>query len=554
MVRILCCMLLAACSTTLAAQSAPLTGADWQADLDFVVETIVSTHPHAFGRSGAWEFRAAARDLRREIPRLTPEQIVVRLAALVARLEDGHTSLQPYVGEGAAGGFVTWFPIRFRQFGDGLFVTMAPAARPELVGAQVLRLGTVEADEALRRASALVPAENPHWVEVNAPIHLSSGEALLGLGVIADPSTLPLRVRTAGGVEQDVQLAGVVAPQTPAWFWRWLRGPVGTEVVHGFDPLPVHLTLQTAGQPSYAFAYLEDSGTLYVHQIGFWDAGEESLLEFWDRLWRFYETHDVQRLIYDLRINGGGNGARVVPITHGFVRHPELEEPGRLFVLTGGKTFSAAVMMVAAMQRHTQATLVGTPMGAAYLQHGDAGTFTLPASGLELHVSTLYHQLSRSDDDRRAISPHVPAPVSAADYFAGRDPALEAITSGKALRVVDQFDVHGGDRALATLADWHRRFADLDWWRPFAERELNSAAYRLLRGGRFADAQAAFHLNADTFPDSGNVWDSLAESYLEAGDRANARRYYQKALAIDPGNGNAAAILERLAAEDDSAD
>ena len=71
-----------------------------------------------------------------------------------------------------------------------------------------------------------------------------------------------------------------------------------------------------------------------------------------------------------------------------------------------------------------------------------------------------------------------------------------------------------------------------------------------MRSGRVADAQAAFHLNAETFPESGNVWDSLAESYLEAGDSASARRYYEKSLAIDPGNGNAVAMLESLAESD----
>jgi tetratricopeptide (TPR) repeat protein len=237
-------------------------------------------------------------------------------------------------------------------------------------------------------------------------------------------------------------------------------------------------------------------------------------------------------------------------MVHAFIRHPELEQPGRLFVLTSGKTFSAAVMMVSAMEQHTAATIVGTPMGAAYVSHGDAGTVRLPASGLELNVSTLYHQLSRSDDDRREISPQVPAPISSAEYFAGRDPALEAITSGAALRIADRFAVFGAEATLATLREWHARYADLAWWRPFAERELNSAAYVLLRSGRVADAQAAFHLNAETFPQSGNVWDSLAESYLVAGDKATARRYYEKSLAIDPGNGNAAAQLESLSQGD----
>lgn len=546
MIRKLCCAALCILSFPLFAAERTLTAADWQADLDFVIERIATVHPHAFSRTGQWEFQAAARDLRREIPQLSHEEIVVRMAALVARLQDGHTSLDPYVGDGGAGGFVTWFPIRFRQFSEGLFVTMAPEAHRDLVGGSVLRLGDVDGGEAFRRAASLVPAENEHWVRVNAPVHLSSAEALVGLGLLDDRARLPLTVRTAAGEERAVTLASVVSPQYQGWFWRWLRAPVGTEAVHGFDQLPLHLAQQTAGMPSYDFTYLPASKTLYFHMIGFWDAGEENFFAFWDRMWAFYDEHDVERFVFDLRVNGGGNGARVTRIVHAFIRRPEFEEPGRLFVLTGGKTFSAAVMMVAAMEEHTKATFIGTPMGAGYNHHGDAGTVSLPASGLDLHVSTLYHQLSRSDDDRRAISPHVPAPATAAAYFAGRDPAMESITSGAALRIADQFRVHGAAKTLATHRDWLQRYADLEWWRPFSERELNTTGYELLQEGRMEDAQAAFHLNAETFPQSGNVWDSLAESYLEAGDRAAARRYYEKSLAIDPGNANAAAMLESL--------
>lgn len=534
-------------SGPLFANERQLTADEWQADLDFAIERVLRVHPHPFGRTGAWELHAAARDLRREIPTLRREEIVVRLATLVARLQDGHTSLNPYLGDAEAQGFVTWFPVRFRQFTDGLFVTMASEEHRELIGARVLRLGQRSAEEALRRAGAMVPAENEHWVAVNAPLHLSSAEALLGLGVIDDLGRLPLTVRTRSGEERSITLASVVQPQSRGWFWRWLRGPGGTDLVHGFDTLPLHLASQVSGQPTYDFTYLPESKTLYFYLIGFWDAGPEDFFSFWERMWAFYDDNDVERVVFDLRVNGGGDGARVTRMVHSFIRRPELEAPGRVFVLTSGKTFSAAVMMVAAMGRHTQATVVGSPMGAGYNHHGDAGTVRLPASGLELHVSTLYHQLSRSDDDRRAISPHVPAPVASSDYFAGHDPALRAITSGAALRVTDQFRVHGADRALATLHEWQQRFGSLGWWFPFAERELNRTGYELLQAGRVADAQAAFQLNAETFPESSNVWDSLAESYLEAGDKASARKYYEKALEVDPGNGNAAAMLERLA-------
>jgi cytochrome c-type biogenesis protein CcmH/NrfG len=58
-----------------------------------------------------------------------------------------------------------------------------------------------------------------------------------------------------------------------------------------------------------------------------------------------------------------------------------------------------------------------------------------------------------------------------------------------------------------------------------------------------------FHLNASEFPQSGNVWDSLAEAYLTSGKTQLAEIYYRKSLEVDPTNENALKKLEELEAK-----
>jgi hypothetical protein len=53
-------------------------------------------------------------------------------------------------------------------------------------------------------------------------------------------------------------------------------------------------------------------------------------------------------------------------------------------------------------------------------------------------------------------------------------------------------------------------------------------------------------MNAGYYPRSPNVWDSLGEMYAARGDRAASIRMYEKSLALDPGNRNAARKLEEL--------
>lgn len=49
-----------------------------------------------------------------------------------------------------------------------------------------------------------------------------------------------------------------------------------------------------------------------------------------------------------------------------------------------------------------------------------------------------------------------------------------------------------------------------------------------------------------TYRQSGNVWDSLAEAHLKAGDSEQATIYYEKSLELNPNKRNAKAMLDQI--------
>lgn len=79
------------------------------------------------------------------------------------------------------------------------------------------------------------------------------------------------------------------------------------------------------------------------------------------------------------------------------------------------------------------------------------------------------------------------------------------------------------------------------------ESALNNLGYTFLRKSRTAAAVQVFRWNVQAHPNSPNVYDSLAEGLLSAGDREGARANYAKVLTLDPGNRHAATELEKLA-------
>lgn len=80
----------------------------------------------------------------------------------------------------------------------------------------------------------------------------------------------------------------------------------------------------------------------------------------------------------------------------------------------------------------------------------------------------------------------------------------------------------------------------------FGENSLNSFGYEILEKNDAASAIQVFQLNAELYPQSGNVWDSLAEAYIKSGDLKKAQENYEKALTLDPKNDNAKEMLKKI--------
>jgi tetratricopeptide (TPR) repeat protein len=80
----------------------------------------------------------------------------------------------------------------------------------------------------------------------------------------------------------------------------------------------------------------------------------------------------------------------------------------------------------------------------------------------------------------------------------------------------------------------------------FSEPELNGLGYTLLGKGRHNDAIRVFELNVRQFPNSANVYDSLGDAFFQSGRKAEALQAYSRALALDPSNANARAMLKKL--------
>jgi len=78
------------------------------------------------------------------------------------------------------------------------------------------------------------------------------------------------------------------------------------------------------------------------------------------------------------------------------------------------------------------------------------------------------------------------------------------------------------------------------------EGTLNGLGYTLLFSGQTQDAIAVFQRNVHEYPKSANVYDSLGEAYMKAGQKDLAIQNYEMALHLDPKNENAIGRIKKL--------
>lgn len=104
--------------------------------------------------------------------------------------------------------------------------------------------------------------------------------------------------------------------------------------------------------------------------------------------------------------------------------------------------------------------------------------------------------------------------------------ARERVRESILARVREQ----GPEAAVAEM----RRISRLPDAPRLGEADLNRLGYRLLAHDDAETAIAIFRVNVRLHPGSANVYDSLAEAYLTAGQLDEAERNYRRALELDP--------------------
>lgn len=508
-----------------------ITTAQWQKDLRFLQSTIHNNYDFLFVKTDKETFDQQVEQLHKDIPNLASHQIIVEMSKLVSLFKYGHTGIFLHLKSIP----FHHLPLNLYEFTDGIFIQGVTQENKRALGAKVLKINGVEIREALQKIAPVVNSENSQYFKAYGINYLGILEVLHTQGItkqLESPVTLTLEKEGEVFAETFAALpAGETVPRSYGFVntdGKWLGSR---------DTSTTPLYLKNLDK-IYFSEYLAQEKTMYVRHSRIRDDKEEDTETFYNRVFDFIENNNVEKLVIDLRLNGGGNNYLNKPVIKSIMKSPKIDKVGNLYVIIGRRTFSACQNFVNELDNYTNAIFVGEPTAENVNFYGDANAVKLPNSKLTAYLSYAWWQDKPAWENADWKVPQLSVEISSKEYVSNQDPILDA-----ALNFSSEGFIHKPMEYITTLftkGDMQKlgmevskmvqnpRYSFVNF-----EFEFSKAAKRYLE---FAPQIAVqiFSFNTQLFPNSANAWNDLGEGFLKMGNATNAIGAFKKAIALDP--------------------
>jgi hypothetical protein len=388
-------------TATASASAGPsLSAADaWAADLDRLDSTVRNSHVSPFAIHSEAEWKAKLAEIRPKLATASPDEQFALVASLVGLL-DTHSGIMPNG---------TWHPyeVLFYKFSDGWFTVAAKDK--SLIGSRLISISGHPIDEVESTLRPLIPHDNEMGFLDGVEGALSYVEVLHGSGIVAD-SAKPQYVLE----RPDARRVTVDFPAVDERTWE--------DQFHILGDLVGRAPEAVARRGDLVWTRLDEARKVFLISVN--DYGDMSAAA--TALTAALDSGKADRVVLDIRYLRGGNGDFGL---FDIIRNdPRVNRKGGLTVLMGRENVSVATLFDYEFDVHSNALMVGEPTPArADNFRCDCLDIDLKLSGIVVTVPT---DMSHNGDLRPEIPPDIAMSLRSSDFFAGRDPVLDAALGG----------------------------------------------------------------------------------------------------------------------------
>jgi hypothetical protein len=389
---------------------------NWIEDIDFYEKTLRKNHKSLFHFLPENEFNQKLATLKSKIDRLSDYQVVVELSKISAAIGDGHT----YIHTDRLKQY--WLPLRIAVFEEGFYVLNTNTEYEELMGGEIIAFGEKPISEVIENlkttcATDLKYDEKDYFAHL--PVKMMQASLLHAMGLVRTPEKLTIKIQKAGKVIEKELISLDMTGEDFAklsmqnYFDKEIKRPVSFQNT----------------TKNYWFTYLKEAKAMYLAYNSSQQEESEKMDEMSERLVSEFDKTNAEKLVIDVRRNGGGNSNIHKRLVKSIINHPRINQKGNLIVLMGSRTFSAANIFILDFEKNANVITIGEHGRGKPNHYSENHFFTLPNSKIRCSVSELYRVDSHKDDTRIRIEPMVKVLTTFQDFSENRDAVLEAALS-----------------------------------------------------------------------------------------------------------------------------
>lgn len=374
----------------------------WEKDIDYIADKLPKKHKNMFFKLNEEEFKNGINELKGQLNQMNDAEIKVSLSQIVASIGDAHTSIN-FSAE-------KMFPLEFYWFNDGIYIINTSEDYKDFKYKKLKKINNKDINEIIERISSVVSHENEAILKSQVPIRIALPELLKGLKIIdnIDNATFTFE----GNSENSINV-------------KALDGEEVFENIFGKSREGENIPLYMQNKDKYYwFKYLEDEKVVYFNYSQCMEMEDKPFKDFSVELMNVLNAKGVEKLIIDIRNNGGGN-SMILKNLISEIGKSELNKKGKLFVIIGRRTFSSAVLNAIELNNNTDAIFVGEPTGGKPNHYGEVKSFELPNNKITVSYSSKYFK--NYDKDIDTFVPDKTIELTIEDYINNVDPVLEYI-------------------------------------------------------------------------------------------------------------------------------
>ena len=401
MFRMASIALLAACGSAPSLPSPMTASTVVGRDFEAWASVIRSRHPNLSFKLPRADFDQMVQSLKSDEATLGETAFLARWWRIVSAIGDEHTWVHmPELG--------LMLPVRTRRFPDGLYVVDTDAANADLLGSRVDDIAGIDALQFQERLRPYVTSSvEPFFRVTSAELLWSALKLWQGAGLLPEANQYTLKFTKAdGSTVQRTLHTTMTAPPTH----------VST------------LLRDEAPAQNYFMRELTPQHVVYVRYRRCVDMPAHRWSTFANEIIAALEHTANQKLVLDLRGNGGGDSRLIQPLLD-WLSSSSYNTKERLVVLIDAGVFSSALLNAVTLRSALNGTLVGDDAGQALSHYGEVVVFSLP-SGRQAYNSTKRFDVGpvgTSDPFHAPLEPDVRIVETIADFRAGNDPVLTEV-------------------------------------------------------------------------------------------------------------------------------